>query len=181
MRNFALWAALAVVAMGSCAKQHRATRPTAAQIEPGTTVRGAPEEPVYSRAWETITELGGLVADAGEWTLERAKDGAVVVWRGTKRVAGKAGDLAAQKALEMSVKQRLGLQEDVKASAIDVQAHGNVVILRGRLSTAREASKAVRVTLDTRGVEQVVSYLTWPGAPAPAVEAPPNGEAGDVR
>jgi osmotically-inducible protein OsmY len=50
--------------------------------------------------------------------------------------------------------------KDVKAHHIDVEVVDNVVHLRGTVATPSEASEAVRLAINTRGVHRVVSHLT---------------------
>jgi osmotically-inducible protein OsmY len=38
------------------------------------------------------------------------------------------------------------------------------VTLRGMMGSRAEAAAAIRTTLDTQGVDQVTSYLTWPNS-----------------
>lgn len=156
-------AALALGAGAACAKGTKAQDPQTPQA--GATYQGAPDDTIWEDAWDAISEGGEEVAEAGEWTLERAEDGAVIVWRGVKRVAGGAGRETDDAAIHTAIKSRLAEEDDISWQEIDVDVEKGAVTLRGRMGSRQEASKAIRIALNTRGVDQVVSYLTWPGMP----------------
>jgi len=76
-------------------------------------------------------------------------------------VAGEAGGDISDAAVLATVKSRLETTNDVRAQGIDVDVTDGVVELRGRVDSPAAAGTAIRLALDTRGVDRVVSYLTW--------------------
>jgi osmotically-inducible protein OsmY len=100
-------------------------------------------------------------AKEAEYMVETAADGAVVAYRETQRVAGHADEALSDAAILASVKIRLIGDPDVSATQIDVDAKDRVITLRGQVGSLAEAQRAVKDALDTRGVERVVSYLTY--------------------
>ena len=91
----------------------------------------------------------------------KEKDGAVTAWRETERVAGSADETLTDAAVLAAVKARMIANRDVTANQIDVDVKDRVVTLRGRVDGMNEAQLAVRLALDTRGVDRVISYLTF--------------------
>ncbi len=158
-----LSAAIALAALGgACSHQHQTTTPTGSTYQPGTAyVAPQDEDSVFDRAWGSVKQGARKVAHAGEWTFEKAEDGSVVAYHGVKRVAGRTADVSKDAALQTAVKSRLVAAKDIKSSDIDVDARDGIVTLRGQVDSQAHAAKAVRVALNTRGVDQVVSYLTW--------------------
>lgn len=152
---------LLLVVTASCGKPYQATSPTAEEVRPGARYQAPPSESVFAKAWRGVTSGARRIGEAGEWTLEKARDGAVVVYRGTKKVAGRAADATQDAATTASVKTRIAAAKGVDASEIDVDTNDGVVTLRGRVDSADEAARAVRVAISTQGVDQVVSYLRW--------------------
>ena len=100
-------------------------------------------------------------AEQAEYVVERGTDGAVTAWRETQRVAGHADETLSDAAILAAVKTRLLADRDVSGSQIDVDVRDRVVTLRGRVDSITEAQQALRLALDTRGVERVVSHLTF--------------------
>jgi osmotically-inducible protein OsmY len=100
-------------------------------------------------------------AQQAEYVVERGTDGAVTAWRETEQVAGHADDTLTDAAVMASVKARMMANRDVSANQIDVDVKDRVVTLRGRVDSLAEAQMALRLALDTRGVDRVVSYLTY--------------------
>lgn len=161
-----LLAAVAATALaaGACSKQTKSTQPTGAQAKSGEAYQASSDEDaIWTDAWEGITEGAEEVGEAGEWTFEKAEDGAIVVWRGVKRVAGGARDESADAALLTAVKGRLADEKEFDVNQINVDVEEGIVTLRGEVDSGAQAAKAVRIALNTKGVDQVVSYLTWPG------------------
>ncbi|MBI4509963.1 MAG: BON domain-containing protein [Deltaproteobacteria bacterium] len=160
MKLVALIIATAVASAG-CAKRTRVTAPDGPPAE-GAQYQAPPDEDAWNEAWGFVAERGQELAKAGEWTLETTKDGAVMVWRGTKRVAGATAEFVSDAALHTAVRSRLAANPRVDSDEIDLDVDEGAVVLRGTLSSSDEASEAVRTTLSTRGVDTVVSHLKWP-------------------
>lgn len=158
MKKLAVLSALgALLVAGACSKQSQSP----AQPRYGAQYESKPADDGWTAAWNAVTEAGDEVSDAGEWTLGKAKDGAIIAWRGTKQVAGTASEETGDAALFSSVKSRLAAAEGVPSGNIDVNVDEGVVTLRGDVGTRAAASEAIRTALSTRGVDRVVSYLTW--------------------
>jgi hypothetical protein len=155
-------AALGLALGGACSKgSNHVQSPTSAQVAPGQQYEAPDDESVFHEAWDAISTGGKAVAKAGEWTFEKAKDGAIVVGRGTKKVAGKVGEETGDAAIHTALKSRLAADGQVDAGKIDIEVEEGDVTLRGMVSSRAEAAAAIRTALNTRGVDRVTSYLTW--------------------
>jgi osmotically-inducible protein OsmY len=113
------------------------------------------------QAKELTERTWDQAANEAEYIVERAADGAIVAYRETQRVAGHADEALSDAAILAAVKVRLIGDPDVSATKIDVDVQDRVVTLRGHIGSVGEAQRAVKDALDTRGVEKVVSYLTY--------------------
>ena len=83
-----------------------------------------------------------------------------------KSTAEKAGAAAsdiksavAEGTLTTKIKAKMALDDLVKAHAISVETTGSVVTLTGRVSSAAERARAVRLAQETDGVTKVVDKL----------------------
>jgi osmotically-inducible protein OsmY len=83
-----------------------------------------------------------------------------------KTTAEKAGDAAArvesavaEGTLTTKIKAKMALDDLVKARTISVETTGSVVTLTGRVSSAAERDRAVRLAQETDGVTKVVDKL----------------------
>ena len=165
MKQLVLLALLAAVA---CTKQAQPAGPAHPQYggsygapadRPLTaTVRGT-----FRSAWNSFAEGTDEVIDGGAYTFHRLENGGIEVWNRTKRVAGQAAEGAGDAAVLAAVKARLETTNGVRQEGIDVDVHDGVVSLHGEVPTRAAAGQAIHLALDTRGVDRVVSYLTWPG------------------
>lgn len=144
----------------ACSKQNPPTTPTSAEVQTGATYEAPEDESVFARAWDSVVDGAEEVAEAGEWTIEKAEDGATVAWRKTKDVAGKVGQESEDGVVLSAVKSRL-TAAGMSITDIDVDVDEGNVKLEGQVGSRAEAAKAVRIALDTRGVDRVTSYLTW--------------------
>jgi BON domain len=161
--------ALAVgLSVGGCSKQSEPQEPTAsASVQAGDTsasveveTQEGPDRNLFEKAWDAVAEAGDDAQDVGEWTVEKAQDGAVVAWRKTKDVAHEVDDQTRDAALLTRVKARLAAAENADATDIDVNVKDGVVVLKGKVDSKQEAQAAVQAAAGTRGVERVVSYLS---------------------
>jgi hypothetical protein len=180
-------AALAV----ACSKNSEPAEPTAQTVQQGGTYQAPPDdETVFDEAFGAVAEGADDVQDAAGWTFEKAEDGAVTIGRTAEDVAGeigdkaedvgdkgedvgeaavdKAGDVAegaasegGEAALAASVQARLAAADDVDSTDIQIEVYGSEVTLKGHVESRAAASRAIRVVLNTRGVDRVVSRLTW--------------------
>jgi hypothetical protein len=153
--------AAALLVGGACSKGSHVQSPSSAGVAPGTEYQAPRDQSVWAEAWDAISTGGKAVAHAGEWTFEKAKDGAVIVGRGTKKVAGKVGSETGDAAVHTEVKTRLAANKNVDSGNIDIDVEHGDVTLRGHVRSRDEASEAIRTTLDTQGVDRVISYLIW--------------------
>jgi osmotically-inducible protein OsmY len=83
-----------------------------------------------------------------------------------KTTADKAGEAAsklesavAEGALTAKIKAKMALDDLVKARSIGVETSGTVVTLTGRVSSAAERDRAVRLAQETASVTRVVNRL----------------------
>jgi hypothetical protein len=155
-----LGAALAVC--GACSHNHdRDTTPQQAKVDDD-----APhgDRDAWDKAWDGIEQAGDETVDAGQWVFHKAEDGAVTVAHGTKKVAGKAGEEITDAAILSAVKSQLAAWDKTDASDIDVDVDEGVVTLEGTVDSREEAREAVRIAIETDGVDQVVSRLKVQGS-----------------
>lgn len=122
---------------------------------------GSDARQTWDRAWSRVAEVGDRTAEAGEYAIERTKEGAIRVYRKTELVAGETAAKLEDAAVATEVKTKLAVDPHTKARTIDVDAKDGVVTLSGKVSSALEASEAVRIATGTKGVTEVVSNLTW--------------------
>jgi hyperosmotically inducible periplasmic protein len=80
---------------------------------------------------------------------------------GEKVAAGvnEAQRVAEEGSLTAKIKSKMALDDEVDAAAIDVDTNGTVVTLSGRVSSAAERERAVRLARETEGVTSVVDRL----------------------
>ena len=90
----------------------------------------------------------GEVAEAVKTTAEKASD-----------AASKVGSAVAEGTLTTKIKAKMALDDLVKARTISVETTGTVVTLTGRVSSAAERDRAVRLAQETDGVTKVVNKL----------------------
>jgi hyperosmotically inducible periplasmic protein len=90
----------------------------------------------------------GEVAGAVKTTAEKAGE-----------AASKVGSAVAEGTVTTKIKAKMALDDLVKASAISVETTGTVVTLTGRVSSAAERDRAVRLAQETDGVTKVVNKL----------------------
>jgi hyperosmotically inducible protein len=74
-------------------------------------------------------------------------------------VAAKVDDVVAEGTLTAKIKAKMALDDLVKARAISVETTGTVVTLTGRVGSAAERDRAVRLAQETAGVTKVVNRL----------------------
>ncbi len=133
----------------------------AAVLIAGACTRSETEEQEWNRGWDQIARGGKDVAHAGGIALERARDGAIRAYHNVQPVAGKVGEKIEDAAIVASVKARLAADPNTHVGSVDVDSDHGRVTLKGRVSSAAEAAAAVRVAVGTRGVNEVMSRLTW--------------------
>ena len=75
-----------------------------------------------------------------------------------------AGATAAERAIAngqvtAKIKAKMALDDSIRASAIDVDTDGTVVTLSGKVDSAAQRERAVRLARETAGVTSVVDHL----------------------
>jgi osmotically-inducible protein OsmY len=162
----------AMVAFAGCSKQRSDTAPPK-QLSYGQSYQAPPPrtasetaEPVadsFRNAWERFADATNDNLDTDDYTFERARDGAISIGRSAKRVAGRAAEEVEDAAILTAVKSRLETTRGVMGEGINVDVDDGVVTLRGEVDSRAAAGDAIRLALDTRGVDRVISYLMWSG------------------
>src|SRR5687767_13699219 len=76
-------ATVALLAVAGCSKQNETREPTAAQVQTGAEYEAGDDDSIFDDAWDAISDGAEQTVEAGEWTLDKAGDGAVVVWKTT--------------------------------------------------------------------------------------------------
>lgn len=104
------------------------------------------------REWEPLAARHGF-------EVQVAIDGAVVGTRPRKEVAGAPSPTDAQ--LREAVRERLAAHPELSRQALEIDAAGGLVTLRGRVASREQAARAIAAALEPPGVEQVVSYLDF--------------------
>jgi hypothetical protein len=110
-------------------------RPVAVERSVGTTGRAPQVDTTRARA--AGAEIGGAVAEG----------------------ANRAQHELANAALASKIKAKMGLDDSVRASRVNVDTNGSEVILSGRVSSAAERNRAVQLARETDGVTSVVDRL----------------------
>jgi hypothetical protein len=118
----------------------------------------------WEREWVTFADGKDRTVEAGDYTIERDKDGTISAWRKTKQVAGDAFGELKDATLVTQVKAKLAADDQTRATSIDVDAEDHTVHLRGTVKSQAEAARAVRLALGTPGAEKVISHLKWDAA-----------------
>jgi osmotically-inducible protein OsmY len=148
----------ALALFGGCSKQSHTTNPP--DVTPGVTYEAPKNQSVFAKAWDSVVDGAKDVEEAGEWTVSKAKDGAVIVARKTAHVAGKAVDETGDAAVHAAVAARLK-DAGIPTGDVNIDVKEGDVTLRGNVHSRMQAVKAVQAALDTTGVDKVTSYLTW--------------------
>jgi hypothetical protein len=112
----------------------------------------------FTRAWDIVSTGANDRATAGEWRVQRDKDGAIRVERQIERVAGHD---ASDRTIDANVRERLMHESGVPKRDLDLDVTNHVVSLHGMVESAGAARRVVELALGTRGVDGVISYLHW--------------------
>jgi hyperosmotically inducible protein len=97
------------------------------------------------------------VIDAGD--KARAREAGAEIGETVAVGADKAQRAAADASLTAKIKAKMALDDSVRAADIDVDTDGSVVTLSGRVSSADEQARALRLARETDGVTSVVDRL----------------------
>jgi hypothetical protein len=150
-------------------------------------------EPPFIEVWSAVAGGQANAGSAGEWRMDRMRDGSVLTWRasapppiprtgspggpggagGTVGAGGAGGadTTSEDEELRHAVLSRIAEHPLLKDLRPDLRAtaQGGVVYLEGTVTNAVLGAEAVRLALATPGVRAVVSRLHWSasGAPSP--------------
>ena len=100
--------------------------------------------------------VGDGVRNAARETTAEVKERASA---GVQAAKSRAGEAVTAAALTSKIKAKMALDDEVKASDIDVDTEGSVVTLTGDVGSADERQRAVRIATETTGVTKVVDHL----------------------
>ena len=103
-----------------------------------------------------VTEFGETSADAVKEELNRT---GTVVREKAKAASQSVADAATNAKVTATVKARLLAEPGLPSMAINVDTTDGLVTLSGKVDSAEQISKAVKVALATDGVHKVVSSL----------------------
>ena len=95
--------------------------------------------------------------DAGD--KARAREAGAEIGEKVAAGADKAQRAAGEASLTAKIKAKMALDDGVRAADIDVDTDGTVVTLSGRVSSADEHTRALRLARETDGVTSVVDRL----------------------
>ena len=73
--------------------------------------------------------------------------------------AEKVKDTAAEAAITSKIRAKMVLDDNIKGRTIDITTNGSTVTLTGRVRSADEHARAVRLARETDGVTKVVDRL----------------------
>lgn len=106
----------------------------------------------FDDAYASVKTGAKKTVEAGEWVVDKTGDGAVRIYRwGKEQVAG-AGEASSDSFITAQVKARLATDSDTSARNIHVSTDAGVVTLQGTVRSRHEAARAIRDTLDVKGV-----------------------------
>lgn len=131
----------------------------AKEIDLGTDWSG-PNRETWAQSWKGFADGTVKSVESGDWVIERGEAGVFTAY--SKSPAKKDPNLApvSDAALVALVKSKLVLDQDITARNIDVDVKGATATLNGTVDSV-EAGEAIRITLGTRGIDRVVSKLSW--------------------
>jgi len=92
-------------------------------------------------------------------SLERARESGAEIGEKAAVTAKKVGETVEEAALTTKIKAKMALDDDVKASAINVTTNGGVVTLEGTVRSKAERDRAISLARETSGVSRVVDRL----------------------
>ena len=101
---------------------------------------------------------GATVGTTGIDT-ERARERAAELGERAAEASAKAGEVVQEASMTTKIIAKMALDDLVKARTIDVTTDGPIVTLSGRVHSAAERERAVRIARETEGVTQVVDRL----------------------
>ena len=105
---------------------------------------------------EKVKEVKEIAAEDIKQELERS---GVVVREKARQASAALSDVTANARTSALVKARLFKEPGVSAMSINVDSNDALVTLSGTVASHEEIAKAVRLALETEGVEKVISTL----------------------
>lgn len=93
----------------------------------------------------------------------RAREAGARIGESVAVGANEAQRAAADASLTAKIKSKMALDDHVRAANIDIDTHGSVVTLSGRVASEDERARALRLARETDGVTSVVDELTVAG------------------
>jgi len=107
----------------------------------------------------TTGRAGEKTKDGAAKVGEKTKDGAEKVGEKTKEGLSKTGEQITDAWITSRVHSKFVGEDLLKGSDIDVDTKDHVVTLTGNVKSKAEATKAVAIARDTKGVKRVVNHL----------------------
>jgi hyperosmotically inducible protein len=126
-----------LVGLGAFFLGYRWGDPDTPQADRPTSTSGIIDAEDKARAREAGAEIGETVATGAEQAKRVAADGSITA----------------------KIKAKMALDDTVKALNIDVDTDGSIVTLTGRVKSAAERERAMRLARETDGVSSVVDRL----------------------
>lgn len=127
-------------------------------------------EPPFIEVWSAVAGGQANAGSAGEWRMDRMRDGSVLTWRTALPPltgAGGADTAAEDEELRRSVVARLGAHPLLRDLRLELRATRGVIHLEGTVTNAVLGAETVRVALATPGVRAVVARLHWQASATP--------------
>jgi hypothetical protein len=127
-------------------------------------------EPPFMEVWSAVAGGQANAGSAGEWRMDRMRDGSVLTWRPSLPPlsgSGGAGTTPEDEELRRSVQARLAEHPLLRDLRLELRATRGVIHLEGTVTNAVLGAETVRVALGTPGVRAVVSRLHWPASATP--------------
>jgi hyperosmotically inducible periplasmic protein len=113
-----------------------------------------------SSIWNVRTEHPSEgVATSGSIDTTKARERGADVGEKAAIAAERVKETVGEAALTTKIKAKMALDDTIKARAIDVSTHGSTVTLSGTVGSPAERTRAVALTRETAGVNQVVDRL----------------------
>ncbi|HEY2748967.1 MAG TPA: BON domain-containing protein [Polyangia bacterium] len=116
----------------------------------------------FERAYDSIKSGASRTADAGRYALRGVGNGVVEVTDRSKEAIARSGSKADDAWITTKVKGELATTKGVRSGDVHVDTDDGVVRLGGTVDTGWAARRAIRVALDTKGVQSVESDLKYP-------------------
>ena len=107
----------------------------------------------------TVTRPAGEAPAAPAVDTEKARQAGAQIGEAVATGATKAQQALSDGTLTAKIKSKMGLDDTVKAAAINVDTVGGAVTLSGTVNSETERTKAVQLARETAGVTSVTDRL----------------------